>query len=146
MGTLPKLGPAPALKLTDVDGKEVSSEQLKGKVVVVDFWATWCGPCRVEIPGYAEMTRKYGKDGLVIVGVSLDEGGPAVVKPFATKMGINYQLVMADEAVQAAFGGISSLPTTFLIDRAGQMRDRKDHAEETAEYEKKVLSVLAEKA
>ena len=139
---LPKLGAAPKWQLKDINGKLVTSEELKGKVVVVDFWATWCGPCRMEIPGYVEMVKKYGKDGFVVVGISLDEGGADVVKPFGQKYGINYPLVMGDEAVQAAFGGIEALPTTFLIDREGQVRHRKIGAEHSAEYEKKVLSVL----
>ena len=117
-----------------------------GKVVVVDFWATWCPPCRAEIPGYTELQKKYGEDGFMIVGISLDQAGPDVVKSFADKFGINYQLVMGDEAVVAAFGGVEGIPTTFLIDRAGQIRDRKVGAEETAEYEKKIAAVMAEKA
>lgn len=143
---LPRIAPAPAWTLKDLDGKPVSFSQFKGKVVVVDFWATWCPPCRAEIPGYIEMVRKHGKDGLVIVGISLDQGGPGVVKPFAAKTGINYQLVMGDEAVVAAFGGVEGIPTTFLIDRAGMIRDRKVGAEEAETYEKKVLSVLREKS
>ena len=144
--TLPKIGPAPAWRLQDLTGKEVTSDQFKGKVVVVDFWATWCAPCRAEIPGYTELQRKYGAKGLMIVGVSLDQAGPEVVQSFAQKFGINYQLAMADEKISAAFGGVELLPTTFLIDRNGQIRDRKEGAEETAEYEKKIASVLAEKA
>ncbi len=146
VASLPKLGPAPAWKLKDVDGKEVTSEQFKGKVVVVDFWATWCGPCRAEIPGYVELQKKYGPEGLVIVGVSLDQAGPAVVKPFAAKMAINYPIAMGDEEIQKAFGGIEALPTTFLIDRDGQIRDRKIGAEETEVYEKKIVAVLADGA
>ena len=144
VATLPKLGPAPAWRLQDLAGKPVSSDQFKGKVVVVDFWATWCPPCRAEIPGYTELQKKYGNDGLMIVGISLDQAGPDVVKSFADKFGINYQLVMGDDAVVAAFGGFQGIPTTFLIDRNGQIRDRKEGAEETSEYEKKIAAVMRE--
>lgn len=144
--SLPKIGAAPQWSLKDLDGKVVSSVDLKGKVVVIDFWATWCPPCRDEIPGYVELQKQYGKDGLVIVGASADEAGPAVVKDFAKKMGINYTMLMADEAVSSAFGGIEALPTTFLIDRNGQIRDRKVGKEHKAEYEQKILAVLNEKA
>lgn len=142
LAALPKLGAAPAWQLKDVDGKVVSSDQFKGKVVVIDFWATWCPPCRHEIPGYIALIKKYGQEGLVIIGVSLDQEGPAVVKAFGQKFGVNYPLVMADDAVQAAFGGMEAIPTTFLIDRTGQVRDRKVGAEPAAEYEKKIVAVL----
>ncbi len=136
--------PAPAWQLKDVDGKVVSSEQFKGKVVVLDFWATWCGPCRMEIPGYVELQKKYGKDGLVIVGVSLDSDRHAdqTVKDFVQKYGVSYQIVMGDDAVQAAFGGMDAIPTTFIIDRNGQIRDRKVGAEPTADYEQAILKYL----
>lgn len=139
---LPKIGPAPAWRLQDINGKAVSSDDFKGKVVVLDFWATWCGPCRMEIPGYTELMKKYGKDGFTIVGVSVDQGGPDVVKEFVQKNGVNYPMVMADEKIVADFGGVEAIPTTFLIDRTGQIRDRKVGAEETAEYERKIKSLL----
>jgi peroxiredoxin len=88
------------------------------------------------------LVKKYGKDGLVIVGVSLDQAGPAVVKTYAEKTGVNYPLVMGDDAVVAAFGGMEAIPTTFLIDREGKIRDRKVGAEPTAVYEKKIVALL----
>lgn len=142
VAALPVVAVAPAWKLKDVNGVEVTSAQFKGKVVVVDFWATWCPPCREEIPGYIQLVKKYGKDGLVIVGVSLDQAGPSVVKTYAEKTGVNYPLVMGDDEVVAAFGGMEAIPTTFLIDRDGKIRDRKVGAEPTADYEKKIVALL----
>jgi peroxiredoxin len=139
---LPVIGPAAPWKLKDVNGNVVSSDQFKGKIVVLDFWATWCPPCREEIPGYVDLYRKYGKDGLVIVGVSMDEAGPKVVADFVKKYGVTYPIVMADDSVVSAYGGMEAIPTTFLIDRTGQIRDKKVGAEPTEVYEKKITALL----
>lgn len=134
--------PAPAWKLKDLDGREVSSDQFKGKVVVVDFWATWCGPCIEEIPGYIALQKKYGPDGLVIVGVSMDRRGAAHVKQFAQAKGMNYTIVMGDEAVVEAFGNFQAIPTTFLISRDGRIMHQKTGAAPAEEYEKLVQAAL----
>jgi thiol-disulfide isomerase/thioredoxin len=137
--------PAPAWKLKDVNGNVVSSDQFKGKVVVVDFWATWCGPCRSEIPGYERLQAKYAKDGLVIVGMATNDVGPDGVKKFMEEHGMNYQVVIGEDDVAAAFGGaggIDGIPTTFIINRDGLIVDRKIGALETSEYEKLLLNVL----
>jgi thiol-disulfide isomerase/thioredoxin len=133
---------APALTFKDLAGKEVSLAALKGKVIVVDFWATWCGPCRQEIPGYIEMQKKYEKDGLVIVGVSLDQKGPKVVKKFVEANGMNYTVVMGDDKAVDAFGGFNSIPTTFLINREGRIVHQKSGAMAHAAYEELVKKAL----
>ena len=112
---------APAWELNDTDGKPVKSSDFAGKVVILDFWATWCPPCEAEIPGFVELQKKYGDKGLVIVGVSLDEQGPAVVKPFMQQFGVNYPIVMGDEKIVEDFGGVTAIPTTFIIDKAGNI-------------------------
>jgi len=134
--------PAPVWNLKDVNGHDVSSEQLKGKVVVVDFWATWCPPCRQEIPGYVDLQKKYAQDGLVDVGISLDAKGPAVVKQFVDKYQVSYLIVMGTEEVTKAFGGMDAIPTTFIIDRAGQIRERKVGSVPREVFEKSVLTYL----
>ena len=133
---------APTWKLKDLNGKEVSSDQFKGKVLIVDFWATWCGPCLSEIPGYIELEKKYGAKGLAIVGVSLDRQSPKYVQKFARDHGMNYTIVMGDEDVVAAFGNFDAIPTTFLIDREGRIAHQKTGAMPHDQYEAIVKKVL----
>ena len=137
-----KPAPAPAWQLKDVNGTVVSFDQFKGKVVVLDFWATWCAPCRSEIPGYVALQEKYAKAGLVLVGVSLDRESPEVVKKFMTDQKINYQIVLGDEKIAEAFGGVEAIPTTFIIDRQGTIRYRKVGAMPAGEFEAVVTPFL----
>jgi peroxiredoxin len=141
--------PAPPWALKDPDGKPVSSDQFRGKVVVLDFWATWCTPCKAEIPGYIELQKKYAAEGLVFVGVSVDQDGAKIVKKFVEDHGINYPVVLAgDSDIQDAYGDqsppapISMIPTTFIIDRAGMIRDKKVGKENPSDYEREILAVL----
>ena len=134
---------APAWKLKDLDGHEVNSGQFKGKVVVLDFWATWCGPCVAEIPSYVELQKKYGKDGLVVIGaLSHDRNTAAQIKAFAEKHEMNYTIVVSDDDIEQAFGGFEAIPTTFLINRSGRIVHQKTGAMPHEEYEKLVQQAL----
>ena len=135
---------APAWTLRDVDGREVRSADFAGKVIVVDFWATWCPPCLEEIPGYIALQKKYAAQGLVILGLSVDAAGVTVVKNFATGHQMNYPVLMADDSTVKAFGGVSAIPTTFLIDRLGRIRHRKVGTAAPDWYDSVVASVLKE--
>lgn len=115
---------SPDWELKDVNGKTVKSSDFKGKVVILDFWATWCPPCVKGIPEFIELQNEFGSKGLVVVGISLDQDGPAVVKAFMEKMKVNYPMVMGDESVVAAFGGVEGIPTTFIIDKEGKIRGK----------------------
>jgi thiol-disulfide isomerase/thioredoxin len=112
---------APDFTLENVDGKKVSLSDYKGKVVIVDFWATWCPPCRRGIPDLIDLQKKY-KDQLAVIGISLDrENTKAGVPAFVDKMGINYPVVYFNDKVINDFGGVSAIPTTFIIDRSGNI-------------------------
>jgi cytochrome c biogenesis protein CcmG/thiol:disulfide interchange protein DsbE len=113
--------PAPDWKLQDLDGKTVKLSDYKGKVVILDFWATWCPPCRAEIPHFIELQKQYGAQGLVIIGMSLDEGGAKVVSDFAKAKEINYPVVIGTQDIATAYGGIEAIPTTFIIDAKGNI-------------------------
>ena len=110
----------PAFSVTDLEGRTTSSADWRGKVVMLNFWATWCGPCRAEIPDLIALQRNY-RDHLVIVGISEDEGSVEVVKRFATQQQMNYPIVMSTEAIRQIFTGVVALPTTFMLDRDGRM-------------------------
>ena len=113
--------PAPEFALKDADGKTVHLEDYKGKVVLLDFFATWCGPCKIEIPWFMELERKNKDKGFSVLGVSMDDEGWEVVKPFLADLGVNYRVVIGNDATAQVYGGVDALPTTFLIDRNGRI-------------------------
>ena len=112
---------APDFTLRDLNGESFRLSDMKGKVVILDFWATWCPPCRAELPHFQALHREYAGKGLVIVGISLDSVGAAGVKAFIEANGVRYPILMGDRDVTTSYGGIRSIPTTFVIDREGRI-------------------------
>jgi thiol-disulfide isomerase/thioredoxin len=113
--------PAPAWTLKNLDGKSVSLSDFKGKVVVLDIWATWCPPCRAEIPHFIELQKEFKDKGVTIVGMSVDSTGPADVAKFVKANGMNYPIVMGDEKTATAYGADQGIPTTVVIDGKGNI-------------------------
>ena len=114
------LKPLPALTLMDFDGKAVAPDGFRGNIVVLDFWATWCGPCIVEIPGYNKLQEKYAAQGVKVVGVTMASGESKEVKPFVERHKMKYTILMGDDA-QAYDFNIIGFPTTYLITRDGKI-------------------------
>jgi peroxiredoxin len=136
--------PSPDFVLRDISGKEVKLSDLRGKVVILDFWATWCAPCREEIPGFIDLQDRYRDRGLEIVGVSVDQGGISVVAPFARQMRINYTMLVDGMGVANLFGGIQGIPTTFVLDRQGRIVKRFTGLVEHSVFEGLIKELLAE--
>ncbi len=133
--------PAPALQTLDILGKPVSKQNWSGKVVLVNFWATWCPPCREEIPELLELQKEY-KDRLEIVGISEDEDPPAKVLKFARQQGMNYPIVMATQEMLDAYGGVPALPTSFLIDTQGRVVQKHSGLYPIESYRREIQLLL----
>jgi len=133
--------PAPPFLLLDLDGNVVSTAAWQGKVVLVNFWATWCPPCREEIPILIQLSEKY-KDDLLVIGISVDDGPPDEVKEFARRIGVNYPIVMRSRELIAEYGGVPALPTTFLVNKDGRVVQKHEGLFSPGLYETEVRALL----
>jgi len=135
---------APDFALKDADGRTVRLSDYRGKVVLLDFWATWCGPCKIEIPWFMQMEKEYKDRGFAVLGVAMDEDGWEAVKPFLAEMRVNYRTVLGTDMVAQQFGGVDALPTTFVIDREGRIASTHVGLASKSDYENDIQALLAQ--
>ena len=121
---LSKSTPAPDFTLERLDGGNMKLSDLRGKAVLLNFWATWCGPCKIETPWLVELQKQYGSQGLQVIGVAMDDSGKDDIARFAKDMGVNYPVLLGKEAVGDEYGGVPALPESFFIGRDGKIVDR----------------------
>ena len=135
--------PAPDFSLASVDGQTLKLSDYRGKAVLLNFWATWCEPCKIEMPWFVQLQQQYGPQGLQVLGVAMDDTDPKDIKEFAEKMGVNYPIVVGKEAVGDQYGGIPYLPSTFYIDREGKVVDRVFGLVSRSEIEDNIKKALS---
>jgi cytochrome c biogenesis protein CcmG/thiol:disulfide interchange protein DsbE len=133
---------APDFTLKDANGKRLSLADFKGKVLLLNFWATWCGPCKTEIPWFIDFEEKYKAQGFTVLGVSMDEDGWKAINPYVAEQNINYPIVLANEEMNRIYGGIEALPTTLLIGRDGKVAFIHSGLVSRAVYEKEIRQLL----
>jgi thiol-disulfide isomerase/thioredoxin len=133
--------PAPDFKLTGLNGKLVTLADSKGKVTLLNFWATWCGPCRAEIPDLVELQNKY-KDRLQILGLVVDDDDPGAIKEFVEKFGINYPVAVATDDIRVQYGGIPALPSSFVLDTEGRIVQKHEGLRDPVLYETEIRALL----
>jgi peroxiredoxin len=138
-------GRAPDFALKNLEGNTLRLENLRGKVVLLNFFTTWCGPCRQEIPDFVRLYKKYKDQGLEIVGISLDMEGASLLIPFARQYGINYPIVLGTRNVVEDYGGVTGIPTSFFIDRNGNVAGHFIGVLAARVLEKTVLELLSKK-
>jgi len=137
---------APNFSLQDATGKTVKLSEYRGKVVLLNFWATWCGPCKIEIPWFIDFQQQYKDRDFAVLGLSMDDDGWKSVKPYVEQKKINYRVMIATEELANLYGGVDSLPTTFMIDRAGRIAATHEGLVSKSEYETEIQDLLNGKA
>ena len=134
--------PAPDFTLLALDGSSVKLSDFRGKAVLLNFWATWCPPCKVEMPWFEDLQKQYGKDGLVVLGVAMDDSEPATIAKFASELGVNYQVLLGTDKVSDDYGDVQYLPTTFYIGRDGAIVDKMTGLLDRKDIEQAVKKTL----
>ncbi len=134
---------APGFTLTSLDGQTLRLSAFRGRVVLINFWATWCAPCQVEMPVFAAWQRQYGPQGFQVIGISLDDNA-APAHRVVRRLNLNYPVAMGDERLAARYGGVLGLPLTFLIDRNGVVQARFQGETDVKRIESRVNALLAE--
>jgi len=132
----------PGFRLEDQSGTQVTNREVEGKVVLLNFWATWCGPCRTEMPWFVEFQERYRESGFTVLAVSMDQEGWEVVRPFIEQQGLNFPVFVGDRDFGDAFGGVNVLPITFIVDRTGKITARHRGLVKKSEYEKEIEALL----
>jgi len=134
---------APAFTLVDLAGKKVSLSDYKGRPVVVNFWATWCAPCKVEMPWFEEFQMKYAPKGLAILGIAEDDAGKDAIAKSAKKLGVSYPILLTDGKVAPRYGGVDYLPTSFYVDRSGIVQEETAGLGSKDEIEANIAKIVA---
>ena len=135
---------APDFALQSLDGKTVHLSDFRGKAVLLNFWATWCQPCKIEMPWFADLQRQYAAEGLQVVGIAMDEASPEDIGKFAKDLGVNYPVLVGKEEVGNAYGGVQFLPATFYIGRDGKVVDKVFGLKGRGEIESAIKKALAQ--
>jgi peroxiredoxin len=133
---------APDFALKDMNGQTAKLSDYRGKVVLVNFWATWCSPCQVEIPWFKSFEQSYKDRDFAVLGVSMDDDGWTAVKPYLVDHKINYRVVIGTEELTQLYGGVDALPTTFIIDREGRIASVHIGLVSKSEYQNEILKLL----
>jgi thiol-disulfide isomerase/thioredoxin len=135
-------GTAPDFSLESLDGKTMRLSDFRGKAVLLNFWATWCAPCKIEMPWFIDLQKEYASQGLQIVGVAMDDASKEDIAEFAKDMGVNYPILIGKESVGQEYGGVNGLPESFLIARDGHIVDRIIGLRGKAEIEDSIKKAL----
>ena len=135
---------APDFELPSLDGKPIKLSDYRGKAVLLNFWATWCEPCKIEMPWFVDLQNKYGPQGLQVLGVAMDDADPKDIAEFAQKVGVNYPIVIGKEKVGDDYGGVQYLPSTFYVGRDGKVVSRVFGLVSRSEIEDNIQKALAQ--